>query len=328
MIDNVISDTEEALRAVAKLVEPCRVDKSTKNRIKFGHRVMWVFRDNPSVRDKHQKLQVCHQSLTIAFNCLYSKDVVVISPATEGRNEARPPPYDPQLKELLDWPNRKKSRRDLRERDGAMEESLGLTIDRANRIPVAGPSSPCLLPIPVEDDGSVSSISPHSESFFELPARPTNEAETSVPYDSHETHGHATLSSESASPRISTTTTSLISPLSSAFTASDSLKLSATDDQRLDWFGSVRHSDEGLPESTETSNHAQHLLRAKSDSNIHPHTSYKSINLDTIAGEENTINPESRAMSVGNGAAKKSGRSWLAYQATRSDMGHSMHGDG
>ena len=181
MIDTVISDTEDALRAVAKLVEPCRVDKNTKHSIKFGHRIMWVFRDNPSVRDKHQKLQVCHQSLTIAFTCLYSKDVVVIAPAPEGASEERPPPYDPQLKELLDWRNRIKGRKSLGERDDPTSESRDLTKGSSNGIPVAGPLSPCLLAIPLQDDGTPNLSTPIPEMSSESAAMPTPELQASVP---------------------------------------------------------------------------------------------------------------------------------------------------
>ncbi len=182
MIDTVISDTEDALRAVAKLVEPCRVDKNTKHSIKFGHRIMWVFRDNPSVRDKHQKLQVCHQSLTIAFNCLYSKDVVVIAPAPEGAIEERPPPYDPQLKELLNWQNRRKGRKSIGERDGPTSENRDLTKGSSNTIPVAGPLSPCLLAIPLqEDDGTPNLSTPIPELSSDSAVMPTPELQASVP---------------------------------------------------------------------------------------------------------------------------------------------------
>ena len=180
MVDRVISDTEDALRAVAQLVEPCRVDKDTKNGIKFGHRVLWVFRDNPSVRDKHQKLQICYQSLTVVFNCLQSKDVVVIAPIQEERSEEQPPPYDPQLKELLDWQNRRKGRKGLGERGSIQDESLGLTNGNANAIKVAGASSPCLLAIEFDDDGRTSSLSPYKNILYESTTMHTPNTQPSV----------------------------------------------------------------------------------------------------------------------------------------------------
>lgn len=180
MVDTVISDTEDALRAVAKLVEPCRVDKDTTNGIKFGHRVMWVFRDNPSVRDKHQKLQVCYQSLTIVFNCLYSKDVVVIAPIPEVRSEEQPPPYDPQLKELLEWQNRRKGRKSRGDKESIRGESLDGTNGNASTIHSDGTSSPCLLAVDLDDNGRTSSLSSYTDMLSESPVTPTSGAQPSV----------------------------------------------------------------------------------------------------------------------------------------------------
>ncbi len=104
-IDGIIEDTESALRGVARLIEPARVDKATKEGINFGNRFMWVFRDNPQVRDKHTRLSVCHQSLTAVIACLYSKDVMVVAPAPDKKKEEQPPPYDMQLEELFNWRN-------------------------------------------------------------------------------------------------------------------------------------------------------------------------------------------------------------------------------
>lgn len=116
-IDAVIDDTEKALRAVQQLIEPARVDTTTKHAINFGHKVLWVFRDNPQVRDKHARLGMCHQSLTTVIGCLYSKDVVVITSVPEEKKEEQPPPYDPQMEQLFNWRNprtRRKSYMTLR----------------------------------------------------------------------------------------------------------------------------------------------------------------------------------------------------------------------
>ena len=116
-MDGVIDHTEDALRSVAQLIEPARVNKATKHGINLANRIMWVFRDNPQVRDRHQRLEVCHQSLTTVISCLYSKDLVVIAPVAEPNTEERPPPYDPQMQEFFAWRNRRKSRTILRERE-------------------------------------------------------------------------------------------------------------------------------------------------------------------------------------------------------------------
>lgn len=110
-VDTVISDTDSSLRAVAKLIEPARVDELTKNSINLGHKVMWVFRDNPQVRDKHARLSVCHQSLTAVISCLYAKDVVIIASIPEEKKQEEPPPYDPQMEQLLNWREQRRRRK-------------------------------------------------------------------------------------------------------------------------------------------------------------------------------------------------------------------------
>ncbi len=205
MIDRIISDTEDALRAVAKLVDRVRVDKDTTNSIKFGHRVTWAFRDNPSVRDKHMRLQVCCHSLTSAFTCLYSKDVMVIAPAPEGKSEEQPPPYDPQKQLLRDWPARRRGRKSPGGRERSMNEGRGSTMGGPSDIPTAGPSSPGSLAIPIENDGETSSVATHTKMFLGSPAIPTPEVQASVPRDKDKPLGSAIASPESnsQSPHIS-----------------------------------------------------------------------------------------------------------------------------
>ena len=180
MIDTVIADTKDALRGVARLVEPCRVDKTTKNAIGFGHRIMWLIRDNPSVRNKHQMLQICYQSLTTVFNCLFSKDAVVIAPIPEVTSEEQPPPYDPQLKELLNWQNRRKGRKSPGEKICLSDEKVELTNGSRDVTPVAKSSSPCLLAIDVDDDAGTSSLFTYTESSSESFPTPISDAQPSL----------------------------------------------------------------------------------------------------------------------------------------------------
>lgn len=411
-IDRVISDTEDALRAVAKLIERCRVDKATKSRISFGHRVMWVFRDNPSVRDKHQKLQICHQSLGAIFACLYSKEVVVIAPAPEGRSEEQPPPYDPQLKELLDWQNRRKGRKSTGEREGYTNEKLGLTNGTSYDVPIAGPSSPCLLPISLEEDGEAPSLSTRSsEMTFEPNPMPTPLVQASVSgnkdnalgpttappeSDSHSPHvsalgsysfdppsathsnarddssssmpnlpeidnpplasmmahytfneeeeeglqvdqrqGHLTHSSSSASdPRPSSSavapSTTLSNPPSLPTLPFSTIEMPASSgfstgsDLGLRWLESSRHNSFDYQEPTGASSLDQHPLPAKFNSDTQLSAAYQSDRIDALARAEDFMARENRAVSVGQGAVKRGGQSWLAYHATKSDIGRRM----
>ncbi|CAF9942008.1 hypothetical protein IMSHALPRED_003149 [Imshaugia aleurites] len=418
MIDKVISDTEDALRAVAKLVEPCRVDKNTKNTIRFGTRVMWVFRDNPSVRDKHQRLQVCHQSLTVVFTCLYSKDVVVIAPALEGRSEEQPPPYDPQLKELLDWQNRRKRRKGPEEKEFNTAESMSLMSAGSNDVTNAGPLSPCLLAVPLEENVEASSFSTHfSDTSFEIPTRPTNEAQPSTPHnkdsplspaiaspelDSHSPHmsAHDAYSHDGTQNRPPTTHTNapntyispaqeipeidspsfaaMIAPYgfennenndlkadhehhshapyaafdqnpstpaiaaeptpssrscppkqpSSTFATPTSSEPIARYDLGLRWPESSEKNSYSPQGRTEASSAGQYLLPARANSDIQLSANYQSDRLDAIARAEDALTRDDRAVSVGQGVAKRGGRSWLAYHATRSDTAHGMDWNG
>lgn len=121
-IDGVIDDTENALRAVAQLIEPARIDKSTKQGISIGSRIMWLFRDSPKVRDKHVRLSMCHQSLSSVIACFYSKDVVIVAPLPEKKLQERPPPYDPQMEQLFNWRNRRLRGRSSSSIDGKVGE--------------------------------------------------------------------------------------------------------------------------------------------------------------------------------------------------------------
>ena len=411
MIDTVISDTEDALRAVAKLVEPCRADMATRKTIRFGHRVMWLIRDNPSVRDKHQMLQICYQSLTVAFNCLYSKDVAVIAPIPEVTRKEQPPPYDPRLKELFDWQNRRKGRKGLGESESPSDENLGLTNRNSNVVTVVDPSSPCLLGIELDDHGGTSSLFTELEVISESLAMPTSDAQPSVlpitdidsrPATSTPTSSGASLhfsthdyspdnEGRTASPSLANKRTddvgqmhtlpeidispfiTMIAPYNFGDDVKDVLHVEGKNLQTsipaldqapsptavsLDttpslapWFPSLPHLTSTMPssseskavdalglryfessvsdryetqQSTEISSLEQHPRRARVNSDIQPSTAYLSDRLDAIASVEDVMTRDEEAASVGKGGMKRSGRSWLAYHATRSDTRHEL----
>ena len=111
-IARIISDTEDALRNIEELIEPARVDRTTtsKQSIDLKNKVLWVFRDNPKVRDKHARLIVCHQSLTAVITTLHAKGPGCEAYAAEEGKEG-PPPYDPQMVEFFNWSNQKRRRK-------------------------------------------------------------------------------------------------------------------------------------------------------------------------------------------------------------------------
>ena len=111
-IDKIIKDTEDALREIAYLIEPARVDQTTAKNISFKHKFLWVFRENPKVQNKHQRLSVCHQSLTAVINCLYGKNLILIRPGTssvDATQQQSPPPYYPEMATLFEWRKRRKN---------------------------------------------------------------------------------------------------------------------------------------------------------------------------------------------------------------------------
>ena len=155
-IDGVIQDTDKALCAVAQLIEPARVDKNVKEAINFRNKVMWVFRDNPKIRDKHAALTLCHQSLMTVIACLHSKDSTVIESLARLEKAERPPPYDPQTEDLFNWRNqrrRKKSNMDLR--DAKTERPTSTTSVSTNSVHTnTCPASPLISTTPLSSCSS------------------------------------------------------------------------------------------------------------------------------------------------------------------------------
>ena len=397
MIDQVITDTEDALRSVARLVESCRVDKATKNGIRLGHRVMWVFRDNPNVRDKHQKLQVCHQSLSIAFTCLYSKDAVVIAPAPERSSEEQPPPYDPQLKELLGWQNRRKGRKSHEGREGHTTENIVEINAASSNTTIADPlkhtpdnsgnASSLSSPLPKMSFGLATMSTPDLPSLVSCenapnpnPAIKPPESTSRSHISEQDLHAHtdfqdtiSTTKPETSNSYINPTheLPKFDSPPFATMMASFTLDNNNEDGRQLvndiSTHGSTpstNQSDASSPpalsfpafatptlssfnaghdggvaalvskgaydydEPAEPASPGLHQILVRINSDTQSPNSYQSDRLDAIARAEDVMNRDKRAVSVGQGVMNSGGRSWLAYHATRSDMGHGMDWNG
>ena len=110
-MDKVIEDTEYALLEVARLIEPARVDAQINEAVTSKHRILWVLRDGPKVKDKHRQLTICHQSLTAVITALHGKgkDLATMSPPQ--RPEQDPPPYDKEMEALFRWKGRRRGKR-------------------------------------------------------------------------------------------------------------------------------------------------------------------------------------------------------------------------
>ena len=108
-MDSTIDDTTKALQEIGQLIEPARADAITTNSINGKTKVLWVFRDSPKVRDKHNRLSICHQSLIGVINGLYAKDIVIATPMPMGPDV--PPPYNPDMEKMLNWQRQRRRRR-------------------------------------------------------------------------------------------------------------------------------------------------------------------------------------------------------------------------
>ncbi|KAL6719769.1 hypothetical protein ACLMJK_001690 [Lecanora helva] len=113
-IDSVIHDTEEALKNVAQSSQPPQHGRAgTLGRIdhEFIQKAAWVFKSGPKSRDSYVRLSTCHQSLTAAVACLFSKTAANTGPLQKVTQNAGELPYDSQPGQLLNWRNRHKKRR-------------------------------------------------------------------------------------------------------------------------------------------------------------------------------------------------------------------------
>ncbi|RAH75692.1 uncharacterized protein BO66DRAFT_467350 [Aspergillus aculeatinus CBS 121060] len=72
-IEATMADLDDAVRAVALLVEPARVEQETRRRrgsIGLTTQLRWVCRDSRRARLQRSRLLMCHQSLMVVFERL------------------------------------------------------------------------------------------------------------------------------------------------------------------------------------------------------------------------------------------------------------------
>src|SRR2546423_7040727 len=109
-MDRVIRETETAVRSVAILLEPARVDREADQKISLTTRSLWVLRDNPNITAALNRLQIAHHALNQVIGSLRtprSADGLVL---TESNSKPPPPAYE--ASQLIHW--RMQSRLDLR----------------------------------------------------------------------------------------------------------------------------------------------------------------------------------------------------------------------
>jgi hypothetical protein len=82
--DGTISDIEEAIRDIAILLEPTRVERATKNgKLSLGTQIRWMYRDSQRARDKKDRLLACHSSLMAVLAHLQRVNVPEAIPVHE-----------------------------------------------------------------------------------------------------------------------------------------------------------------------------------------------------------------------------------------------------
>ncbi|KAK5679134.1 hypothetical protein LTS10_008793 [Elasticomyces elasticus] len=91
--DSIFRSTEEAMGSVAKLVEPARADmKVSGDRVRFGTRVQFVFRDMAHIPVSLAKLGIAGSGLNTALTILYAKAGGNDQSSLRSPNEQRSPP--------------------------------------------------------------------------------------------------------------------------------------------------------------------------------------------------------------------------------------------
>lgn len=105
-IEDVLDSADKALKSVAKLIEPARVDMKTKHgKIGFRNRTVWVFKNSPQVQTNLAQLSIVNQSLASAMNILSAREGrlhihgltrALRHKSSHIRDDAAepPPPYD------------------------------------------------------------------------------------------------------------------------------------------------------------------------------------------------------------------------------------------
>ena len=109
-VASAIRDTRDALQSVAKLIEPARVEKMTKNEIGILTKACWAFKSNPQARDKHAMLNICHQNLMAVITRLHSINPSTVPEALDQGTLLPPPPYDNNMEKLWNWRDQRRNR--------------------------------------------------------------------------------------------------------------------------------------------------------------------------------------------------------------------------
>lgn len=199
-MERQIKDTEDALLAVAKLIEAARVSIQANGSTDMKTKAIWVFRDNLKAGEKMMRLSICAGTLNIVIGALYVKDAVSAPPEQKiapqeseddlrDRDDDGLPSY--QMSQLL--LNRKTSRMRLKSLGRLSTPSLAtLNEDSVNQV----------------EYESSQSIRLPTATVWEIEGRAVNATTTSaleITYDSTPTLSNKSVNSITTSQCLGTT---------------------------------------------------------------------------------------------------------------------------
>lgn len=128
-MDRVIRETETAVRSVAALLEPARVDREAEQKIRLTTRGLWVLRDNPNIAAALNRLQIAHHALNQVIGSLRTPKNADGLALAESTSKSPPPPAY-EASQLLHW--RMQSRLELRKGAGNAGKDEGLGIENVS----------------------------------------------------------------------------------------------------------------------------------------------------------------------------------------------------
>lgn len=157
-IDGQIRNCEKAVRDVAALIEPARVDMQTRSNntrdIRFKNRVMFVLRDSPNVAVQLTKLSIATQGLNTAMGVLCNREGYGGVGKSKGaavpridRRSSSPSKKAPPTYELSEFMNRRRMTTDVGSRRIALKQRVSKVAftedDRsdAESVTLSGPQS-------------------------------------------------------------------------------------------------------------------------------------------------------------------------------------------
>ncbi|KAK4957514.1 hypothetical protein LTR10_005479 [Elasticomyces elasticus] len=204
MLDSIFRSTEEAVGTVAKLVEPARADmKVFGDRVRFGTRVQFVFRDMAHIPVSLAKLGIAGSGLNMALTLLCAKAAANDQGSLRSSSEQRAPPSYQESEWLHASRERKLRRKEsaatLREVPIIADPSLGWFPGTLTNMPDDDASTSCSATMIPESEllGCANDETDSMRSYWTAPSD-LDHRQTPSPMRHHSWLGHRVSTSCSA----------------------------------------------------------------------------------------------------------------------------------